>query len=189
MGDIYRVRTVWSGSPVVGPTVSTFYLGGGSIGFLADLHTFWGAVGGRVPAGVTFFTSNTGDVLEDTTGEITGTWTDGTSSTISSTGTGAYAAGVGARMVMSTDGIRTKRRVKGSIFLVPLVTSCYQADGTIDGAILTGLQSAAAALYTGLQPEWKVYGRPHKGSNDGIQSTVLSVTVPDKVSWLRSRRT
>lgn len=189
MGDIYRVRTIWTGAPLVGPTVSTFYLGGGSLGFLSDLHAFWGAVGNRVPAGITWSTSNTGDVLEDTTGAITGTWTDGTNSTISSSGTGPFAAGVGARMVMSTDGIRNKRRVKGSIYLVPLTTACYQSDGTIDSAVLTALQTAASALLTGLQPEWKVYSRPHKGTNDGQQQKVLSVTVPDKISWLRSRRT
>lgn len=188
MANLVRLRTLWSGPPVVGEGVSTFYLDEGASGFLSDFHTFWAAVGNRVPTGITWTTPNTGDLVDINTGELTGTWTDGSSSSVSSSGAGAYAAGVGARFTWPTSGIRNGRRVRGSTFLVPLVTSCYQADGTIDGAVWTSLSSAAGALYTGTAPALRVWSRPVNGAG-GQSNTVIGSALPDKVSWLRSRRT
>ena len=114
MSIILRVRTVWTGTPVVGGGISTFYFTQSATGMVADLHTFWAAIGNRVPLGVTWTTANTGDLIDDATGALTGTWTDGTSSSVSSSGTGTYAGGVGARILWQTSGIRNGRRVRGA---------------------------------------------------------------------------
>lgn len=173
---------------MTGPGVSTFYLNESATGFLAAINVFWGNVGNRFPAGITWSTPNTGDLIDVATGNLTGTWTDGTSSSVNSSGTGSFAGGVGTRIQWSTSGVTNGRRVRGSTFLVPLTTACYQADGTIDGAILGGLLTSAAALASGLGSDFMIWTRP-KGGGGGKVNPVTGVTVPDKVSWLRSRRT
>lgn len=188
MANLCRVRTIWTGSPVVGPGVSTFYLAEGATGFLADINVFWGNVGNRFPAGITWNTPSSGDLIDVATGNLTGTWTEPGTSSVNSSGTGSFASGVGVRIQWATSGVTNGRRVRGSTFLVPLTTACYQADGTIDGAILGGLLTSAAALSSGLGSDHMIWTRP-KGGGGGKANPVIGVTVPDKVSWLRSRRT
>lgn len=188
MANLVRVRTVWTGTPLVGPTVSTFYFDEIHVGFVADLHTFWAAVGNRFPPGITWTTDNVGDLIDVATGELSGTWTDGVPSIISSSGAGSFAQGVGARATWLTSGIRNGRRVKGSTFLVPLTTACYQSDGTIDGAVLGSLSTAAGALVTNSTGEMRIYSRP-TDTEPGQDNVVVGGVCPDKVSWLRSRRT
>lgn len=172
---------------MVGPGVSTFYFDEIHVGFVADLHTYWAAVGNRFPPGITWTTDNTGDLIDVATGELSGTWTDGVPSTISSSGSGNYAAGVGARASWLTSGIRNGRRVRGTTFLCPLTTACYQSDGTIDGAVLGSLSTAAAALVTNSTGEMRIYSRPTP-TEPGQSNEVIGATCPDTVSWLRSRR-
>lgn len=187
MANLCRVRSTWSGSPIVGPGVTTFYFDEAATGFLADINVFWGNVGNRFPTGLTISTPNTGDLIDVSTGALSGTWTDGTSSSVNTSGAGAFAGGVGARLRWATSGIRNGRRVKGSTFLVPLLTTCYSNDGNIENAVLGSLQTSATQLFTSTSPDMRVYSRP-SGGQAGQASPVTGVTVPDYVSWLRTRR-
>lgn len=188
MANLVRVRTVWSGAPVVGDGVSTFYFDEAHTGFLADLHTFWAAVGIRVKVGVNFATANTGDLIDVATGELSGTWTDGSASSVSASGSGAFAQGVGARISWSTSGIRGGRRVRGSTFVVPLTVDNYDADGTLGAAYRGTFETAAANLVTAAGGNMRIYSRPG-GGLPGQSNTVIGSSVKDTVSWLRSRRT
>lgn len=188
MPNLVRVRTEWNGSPVVGPGVSTFYFAEAHTGFVADVAAFFAALITLVPTGVTFTTQNTGDLIDVATGELSGTWTDGTTATAISSGSGAYALGVGARVRWATSGIRNGRRVRGSTFIVPLIAGAYDTAGTLSTPTLNTISTAANALFTGSTPEQRVYSRPAPGLA-GQSNTVVGLTVPDKVSWLRSRRT
>jgi hypothetical protein len=188
MATLARVRVVWSGSPVTGPGVSTFYFNQAGSGWTASLNTFFTAVASKVPGGVTFTCSSTGDLVDAATGELSGTWTDGTSWTKVSSGTGVYARGVGTRVRWATNGIRNGRRVRGSTFLVPLVAACYDSDGSIDNTIRNTLTDAAIALVVDNEPDMVIYSRPQGGS-PGFASQALNADLPDQVSWLRSRRT
>lgn len=188
MANLVRVRSVWSGTPVVGGGVSTFYWNESHSGFVADLGAFWTSIGALIAAGVTITTENTGDLIDVETGAISGSWTDGSTSIVNSGGTSTYAAGVGLRIRWATGGIRNKRRVRGSTFVVPIGTACYDAQGTIANANLTTAGNAAGALFAASEGNMRIYSRPVAGSG-GAASTVLNFTIPDKVSWLRSRRT
>lgn len=187
MANLVRVRSEWTGSPIVGPGVTTWYFAETATGFLADLNVFWGNVGNRFPVGLTVVTQNTGDLIDIDTGALSGTWTDGVTSSVNTSGTGAYAGGVGARIKWATSGVRNGRRVRGSTFLVPLLAASYAVDGTIDGSILGSLQGFANTLYTNTAGDMRIYSRP-SGGQAGQASTVTGVVIPDKVSWLRSRR-
>ena len=188
MANLARVRTVWSGSPVTGGGVSTIYVSEAKTGIVAAVAACFTSVRGLMPTGITLTTENTGDLIDVETGAITGTWTDGSTSLIATNGTGNYAAGVGARVRWQTNGVTNRRRVRGSTFLVPLTVAQYDTDGTIIPACITSMQSAFGSLMSALTPDLKIYTRPRNGAG-GRSSNVVGLTVPDRVSWLRSRRT
>ena len=188
MANLARVRTVWSGSPIVGGGVSTWYFSEAHSGFLADINSFFTAIRTIMPLGLTWTTENTGDLVDVTTGALTGSWTDGSSSLITSTGNAEHAAGVGTRIRWSTTGITNKRRVRGSTFIVPLPASGYDPQGTIVTATLTALGTAATALFSGSDGNMRIWTRPVNGVG-GAAHPVVGYSIPDRVSWLRSRRT
>jgi hypothetical protein len=79
---------------------------------------------------------------------------------------------------------------------VPLQTSAYESAGMIVGSFLT-LFNAQAALLIAADPQFCVWERPvfdRSGPvpvriHDGGHAAITSGAVPDRVSWLRSRRT
>lgn len=188
MANLARVRCVWSGAPVVGPGLTTFYFDEAHEGFASDVSTFFQAVDAYIPIGVTIAVPSDGDLLDVATGELTGTWAEAASGPGVGAGFGAYPSGVGARLVWSTDGIVAGRRVRGSTFLCPLVNSSYGTDGTLDNATKDALEAAGNALRAASGTNMKIWSRPAPG-RPGAASSIVAATCPDKVSWLRSRRT
>jgi len=138
------------------------------------------------PSGIVHY--NDGDLLDVATGDLTGTWAEAASGPGSGSGFGAYPAGVGARFTWATSGIVAGRRVRGSTFLCPLVNSCFGTDGTLDETVRTALDAAADGLVTASAGAMRIWSRPAPG-RPGQASAVTAGDVPDKVSWLRSRRT
>jgi hypothetical protein len=101
-----------------------------------------------------------------------------------------YAAGVGFRFVWNTAGVTRRRRVRGSTYIVPIKGSFYGPDGTIDNTLITNALASAATLVAADSGSMRVWSRPSAaGASDGAAHQVLSASVPDTVTWLRSRRT
>jgi len=188
MANLARVRCVWSGGPVVGPGLSTFYFDEAHEGFASDLSDFFQAIDAYLPIGIIVTVPSDGDLLDVATGDLTGSWAEAASGPGTGAGFGAYPAGVGARVTWSTSGIVAGRRVRGSTFLCPLVNSCYGTDGTLDETVRTALDAAADGLVTASAGGMRIWSRPAPG-RPGAASTVTAGDIPDKVSWLRSRRT
>lgn len=184
-----RTQVVWSGDIVTGGGLSTFYTdeaAGGPI--LAPLVTFFTAIRGSFPNGITWTIPDGGDLLNEANGQLTGTWSEsGGAAVASNGGAGAYVAGVGARAVWRTSAIRGGRRVRGSTFLLPLLAAGYDPFGTLAAGTLSTLEGAVQALLTAA-PGLRVWSRP-RPSLAGAMIPIDSVEIPDKVSWLRSRRT
>lgn len=189
MPTLMRLRVPWSGSPVVGGGISTFYhLTAGTIGYADDVADFFTAIRNGVPAGITWQVPSSGDTILDSTGELNGTWSEpGTGGTVTSAGTVNFANGVGARVVWNTNGIFRGRRVKGATFIVPLVSGVYLSDGTLDNATVATFQAAADALVAA-RPNLVIWSRP-VDATPGESNAITSAVAVDKVSWLRSRRT
>jgi len=190
MASLSRVRVGWTGAAVVGPGVSTFYTAGDGATLQAALRTFFTAIGGSFPnlKGQWDFPSE-GEVIDSATGELTGAWTGATAASIPwSSNNAVWVNGVGTRIVWNTSGFLRGRRVRGSTFLVPLSLATYDTDGTIAGAVLTQLKAAADALIEDV-PELTVFSRPTAAGGNGGSTPVTAASVPDKISWLRSRRT
>jgi hypothetical protein len=170
--------------------VSTFYTEGDPLQLQLACKTFFaGTILSACPVGLTFVVPAVGETIESTTGALTGAWAAGTAQTSSATSTAGYAAGVGARVVWNTAGITRRRRVRGATYLVPLVVPMYDVDGTIVNSVRTNLEAAANAMIVAMGDDFCVWSRNTSGLSDGAVWTITSTTVPDKVSWLRSRRT
>lgn len=188
MPNLQRVRTTWSGSAVVGPGVSTFYVDEGVTGFIPDFDAFWDSLASLLPVGVTLSTLNSGDLIDIDTGALTGTWTDAGTATTTGTASGTFALGVGAVINWRTSGIRNGRRVRGSTFIVPIADSFFDTSGTLSSSAVTALNAAPNTLITAVAG-LRIWSRPGPLGNDGQSNTVVSADVPDRPSWLRSRRT
>lgn len=195
MAELMRLRVPWSGSPVVGGGLSTFYkTTTGAIGFADAISDFFTAIRDLVPAGVNWNVPSSGDTISDDEGDLTGTWSEpGTGGLVTSAGTANFASGVGARVVWNTGGLFAGRRVRGSTFICPLVASVYPSNNTLDDAAVATIQAAADGLVAAL-PEMVIWSRhaaatSTHGELTGESNAVTSARVPDLVSWLRSRRT
>lgn len=187
MATILRMRCVWSGTAITGDGLTTFYLPQAETGMSAVVNTFFDSIKAYLAAGSTITIPDTGDLVDDATGELAGSWSDGSTSTVQTTGAGGFAAGVGARVKWSTQGVVNGRRVRGSTFLVPLSAAQYQSDGTLLDATKGVLQTAANTMNNAFSSGLLIWHRPVNGAG-GSSHAVTSGEVPDKVSWLRSRR-
>lgn len=189
MSQMQRLRVTWSGPGVTGPGLSTFYTStAGPLGIANAVKTFLQSQQLAFPTNVTITVPSGGDLIEDTTGALAGTWNEpGTGGSFTGTGTGDYPQGVGMQIRWRTGGIVAGRRVVGSTFFVPIMSAIFDADGTLDNATVTSLTNAGTALIAA-HPDLRIFSRP-KGPRIGSSHAVLTAVVPDRVSWLRSRRT
>lgn len=188
MASLARLRVTWSGSPVVGPGVSTFYFDPADTGASTLVRNFFNAAPLLFPAGLTLTIPSGGEIITDTTGDLSGTWNDpGSGGTVNGANTGDFAKGVGMQVRWQTGGIVGGRRVVGSTFLCPIAGAIFDVDGTVDNASITSTQAAANTMIGGAVT-FKVWSRP-TASRAGTSNDITSAVVPDRVSWLRSRRT
>lgn len=184
MATLNRYRVIWTGGPG-GEGVSTFYALPTASTALADIRTFFDSIKGLVPAAFSWTFPNSGDQIEDSTGQISGAWSAAAAPSVVGTSvTTAYAAGVGARVSWQTQLILNGRRLRGTTYITSLSTSSYDTTGTLQTSSLTTLQNAADALIAAT--DLVIYSRPHNGSFG--YGLVIGATVPDRVTALRSRR-
>ena len=186
---LQRLRCEWTGTGVEGPGLTTFFAeADGTLAISVGAGGFFTAVRTIIPTGTSIYVPNGGDVIDELTGTLIGTWGTSGGTTITASGTGNFAGGVGARVVWETDTIRGGRRVRGSTFVVPLVASRYETNGTIDSTALSAMTTAISDMLVQVPTQMRVWSRPRPGlTGAGVQ--VQRGIAPDKVSWLRSRRT
>jgi len=201
MPSIRKLVVTLNGGPITGPAVNVTYWADGATTGPAAMSAFWAAAATFMPSGITIEVPGTGDTVDEGSSQIDGTWVASGGSTITTSGgTDPFPAGVGGRTSYFSDGIVDGRRVRGSIFVVPIIGTSYQADGTLSTTIKNALNTMATTLagvtgfgvYTRHRPAGPAdpthpLGNPPE--RDGSFHDVLAGVAPDKVSWLRSRRT
>lgn len=189
MANLSQLVVGWAGAPVVGPGVSVFYcLEGDEASSLAALHTFFTAINNYLPSSLQWTFPGTGDKVSEVTGQRTGSWVSAAPAAVSCIGSGTWTNGVGMRVKWRTAGVKNGRNVVGATFLVPLVVTAYEGAGNITSAVLGPVTTAAAAL-AATTGGIRVWSRPDALHTGGAAFPVTAAEVPDKVSWLRSRRT
>ncbi len=186
MASLERVVVEWTAGTAL-PGISVFY-GNPSVPTLAnEVYTFFDSIKALIPSSLSLTIPSSGDIIDDADGALAGSWSTTGVGSLAMTGGGSYAAGVGCRVVWRTNGVRNRRRVRGSTFLCPLITNVYEANGTLTSSALSTISTAAGVLAS--SGTLAVWSRPTTvGAADGDSNTVLSALVPDRVTALRSRR-
>jgi hypothetical protein len=193
MPNLQRLRVTLAGAQIVGPAVSTFHFLDSATGMTADLFAFYDAIKDRLPNGVTVTIPNEGDVIDSVTGELVGSWLDGTATAVGGLGANQCPQGVGLRVVWLTGTVLGGRRLKGSTFMVPLDATMYGTNGLLS-ASRSQFVTAAANLVTATAGEMVVYSRPKPApggvgpDTPGGYGSITASSVPNKISTLRSRR-
>lgn len=190
---ILRITAEWNGFRGA-PGYSNFYFDGQTAieedpeAAALALKTFFDAVAGKIPGGVSVTIRPTADNVDETTGAIVGQVDFVAPSASNGTGTTSYSAASGAVVNWNTTAYRNGRRVRGRTFLVPLSTEAYDANGDLATTALNALRPAATALVDNPGPApLMVWSRPG-ASGPGEAHPVTSATVPDFGAILRSRR-
>lgn len=198
MTALRRVRSVFSGFPG-GPGISTHYFLDTDTA-VEGLRVMWEALNDVLPTDVTIQVENVGDEIESTTGELLGTWpASDVVLPVSGDGVGVYAAPVGSVIDWLTDTVLDGHRVRGRTFVVPLVGSAFEANGSINSTALGQITTAASNFQAGQISSFVIWHRPRAaraadGSRPAVtarvggHALVTSVRVPDKAAVLRSRR-
>jgi hypothetical protein len=185
MTDIERHVLNWTGASGL-PGVSVFYA---TVGMAAnaDIKAFFTSILGFFPSGMQIAIPGSGDLIEDSTGDLTGVWSNPAGGgVLTGGGTGGYAAGVGMYVNWRTGTIINSRRVTGRTFLCPITAAFYQSNGTITDANLAVVQGAADTLVA--QDSILIWHRPSPGGSNGDSATPAAAQVPDQVTSLRTRR-
>ena len=186
--QLNRLVVTWQGPQVVGAAVNVIHFAGdaGAVP-VAAVKSAYANIASSLPTGVTLTIPNTGDIIDDTTGTLTGVWTGSGGGTVTGTSPAQAAAGVGACVGWQTGGIVNGRRLRGRTFLVPFSNVVYDSDGTLSSGCLTVVNSFAAGMLAA--GPLAVWHRPTSvGGSDGTSYGVTSYRVRDKVAYLSSRR-
>ncbi len=194
---IARIRTVLTGFPG-GPGVATMYSVNNAT-LAASVRAFWLAAGSYMAGGVTIQVEGGGDLLESTTGVLTGAWSGATPAVVTSPNSGVYSAPSGAVVDWLSPTILDGRRVRGRTFVVPLIGSTYEGNGTLSPSTVTGLKAAGDNLVIAESGGLCVWHRPRKAraangtipavtARLGGHALITTCRVPDIAAVLRSRR-
>lgn len=198
---MHRLRCVWTGF-IGEPGMSTFFFVAGTTN-MSPLDNFLTAIRPYLPPIVTITPQPTGDIIEDTNGELQGGWTPVNTSAHTGTGPGTgYSAPTGVLIKWPTTAAIAGRRVVGKTFLVPVSASIYQPDGSITDSALAIIQQAARTMVNAVPSTMLVWARPFAGkaavvgppprpakpARLGQAVQIVTANVPDKVVVLRSRR-
>ena len=193
--SINRLNAAWQNFPGA-PGVTTFYTNGTMTQAEVDaFRAFFLAIASLLPTGLTVQVPSSGDIIDEATGDITSTWSVGTTpAVVTGTKAGVYAGNAGAVVHWLTNGVVAGRRVRGRSFLVPIGSGAYDNQGSLAAGTITTLQGAANALVAGAIG-FSVWARPLKAGTPpvivrpGSYHGVAGMRVPDLAVSLRSRRT
>lgn len=191
MVDEYRA--VWA-VPGGGAGYSTFYAETDQSTtqrqeFADAVGAFFQALDNLIPSTVTITFDSEVRQLNDASGVLEDVEAVTPPTAVNGIATGAYAAGAGARVDWRTSVIINGRRVIGRTFIVPIIGSSFESNGTIVAASLADLQAAADAYlasFTSIVGA-VVWHRPVAQAG-GQSAPIQSAVAVDKSALLRSRR-
>lgn len=197
MAALERVRVGWSGFPG-GPGVSTFYFINAATA-MVPLKTLCDQMRSKLPSTVTLIIEPAGDVIESTTGQITGGWTATAQAASVGSVAGPYAGPAGFAMTWLSSAFFSGRRLKGRTYWVPATNALFDSDGSLNSVAYGEIAGAAANFVAASGTNFVVWQRPRLAraatatrpavtARGGGYANVTSSRVTDKVAVLRSRR-
>lgn len=203
---VHIVRTSWSGLSgglgltqlAVDYTVPAFgaMTPGDAQAAVNAVRAYWDAIKALLPNELQLTVSPVVDYYLVNNAELAGSATAATSP-VSVLGTSSldYSMAAGLKVNLNTGVIRNGRRVRGSIFLVPLA-GAFSATGTAGATAKTTINAAGTSLMSALATaglKLCVWSRPleatdPKGPRDGALSVVSAMETSEKTAVLRGRR-
>jgi hypothetical protein len=155
---------------------------------------FWDAIKGYIPSDIVLTVSAVVDQYDNQSGPLlASTSAPVPPATVAGTETGVYSMASGAKVNLNTTNIINGRRVRGSIFIVPIGANALTSSGTILNTARTAINNAADAMRLALVNgglNLMVWSRPTSPgpSTDGELSIVTGCETSEKVAILRGRR-
>jgi hypothetical protein len=185
MASLQRYRVTWTG--ITGsPGINTFYFKS-PVDPAAALQAMYSSISGLLPSAAVISFPTLGEVINDSNGALTGTFTSAGAASVTGTAGANYSAASGAMIRWTTGVALNGRLVIGKTFLVPLGTTAYDA-GSLTSAALTTIGNAASTFRgTGAGTVLTIWNRPRPATS-GTHTDVTGSVVPDKAVVLRSRR-
>lgn len=188
---VFQYRPEWTGfSGAPGVSVFNARLSGAALStgpqqLADDIATYYIGMSGQLPDDVTIRFPSEVIEMDTTTGVMTAIHAINPPASVSGTQAGPYAAPCGARVDWNTDAVVAGKRLRGRTYWVPITSAAYEADGTITTAFRDLLVLGGNNLVASLENigSLAVWSRTH-----GILADVTSVSAPDRVAVLRSRR-
>lgn len=192
-----RIRVALTGF-TGGPGVMTFYCADAST-FVGPLRTWLIQATAVMPDSVQAQIEGIGDVLESTTGQISGQWTASGGLPVQGQSTGPHSAAAGFLIGWETGIYLSGRRLRGRTFIVPASPDMFDSSGTLNPISAAAVKADADALVAATTGNFYVWQRPRlakpaDGSRKAITArgggygTVTGTRVPDRGAMLRSRR-
>ena len=184
-----QLRVSLTGAPITGPAVSTYYAEHGTFGVRDAIFGMWDDWKAVMPPGITITVPNTGWVMDEATGAITGTWGSGGDDVLnSSAASGAFPQGSGGLVRWQTSTVHAGRLVRGRTFVVPLAAGAYNAQGGMNPSNTGFWASSISDMLTAAGGHFVIWSRPRPGT-PGVIAPVVSGSMRPQVTSLRSRRT
>lgn len=191
-----RVRTTLSGW-VGGPGLMTHYFECDTEDIAAVVRCrahvrdlFTNAYHALMCSNTTWLVQTAVDELTTSDGHVTNTFNDATVLTAAGTGGASQSPPATAGLWrLNTSTWHSGRRLQGRTFLSPLAAGALEVDGTWPNATVATVNTAAAAVISGLPATDKfvVWHRPVSGAG-GLTGACTSMVLQDKLAVLTSRR-
>lgn len=199
------IRTAWAGTSG-GPGLTQLAITEASGTFLTPtnaqtavnaVRAYWNSIIGLLPNEIILSVSPVIDTYDETTGELVGSTSAATTPTlVAGTDTGSYSMASGGKMNLNTGTIRFGRRVRGTVFIVPMASSAYTAFGALGSTPRSTIATAGETMRTALAAAGLplvVYSRPKDATVDaparpGAVTLVTACETSEKGAVLRGRR-
>lgn len=186
MGDIFRVRTEWTGSAPGLTYLSTLYFGT-SLYVVDDAVTavlaFWDDIRGQIRNELTYTVSNEVSVLDDVTGTLQSVEFATTGGTNTGDNSNEALPPMAQGLVrIGTDTVVGGRVLKGHLY-VPGATEASSTDGVPSSEYLSTVGGAFNDLIDDVGSELRIWSR-----SNGASALATGATVWAQWAVLRSRR-
>jgi len=193
--SLNRLKIAWSGWPGQ-PGYTQLYFDPASpvpLTAVSALLTTWKAY---TPNSLSWSIPNGGDTIDETTGDLTGSWSNGSAAIVTGGGGGGSLVGSsGAVISWRTSSIIDGHRPHGRTYVVPMLAVAFDTDGTITSSCQTTLLNGALSFVTAAAGAFEVWHRPKRDPNPphaiirpGGRAPVTGALVPDLAAVMRSRR-
>lgn len=181
-----RVRVVWTGTPVAGGGLSTFYFNegdGSAAQQVAAVATFLDSTEDRRTTGLSWATESdvaTIDIADGTLIALTSV----TPESGTGTATGDRLGPINQVLIrLFTDTVIGGRLLRGRLFMPGAVEAMNTATGFVDPAATADYEAAGAALIANTDVTWQVWSRAH-----AAQASITTVDAWGEWAVMRSRR-